>query len=480
MAFYLMAVFCIYISYLSSPRMDELNLNRLMWWKNQYQVSNFTLSSQSDCDFHNIPIQHQMYLSPHHIFYGYGTQVNVLESSSTEIIPNYSKKLKRIPPPAIQIQDISINIHSIFEPVIDINASGIIINVVTEKDKISITPMIEVPVTIVKVGHWTLDELVNMLPPPPKEAGLYPRLGTVNLTNVKILSHSIEGNVTSLNEIDFPDEFFYPLYQLTNLAGVNGTDQTFIPTVIKKSIIMVLRKHTINEDGFISKTVSKTMESFLLNMQKSSEFMQEVTDLMQLKIHEWTGIIDDGIEKVSKTLHQFIVKVEADWNEAMKAENNPFSKFSKDAKNVWEGIDDFLSKAGQTVQFTLDKVEKEINKVTMNGIEEVLPQISKNVKNGWNSVKTSLKEVEDGLNDHVRNIEKGFEDISRVVIKDIPKGLDDSLSKVGHSIKASLKEAEDEVNARAKKIDEMLEEVSKDAIKGISKTTQNLFRIFME
>jgi len=382
--------------------MSGLYLDRFFWW-NQFRLTNFTLYSEENCSFYPAASQNFEYLSPRYIFLDKDERINVLESLSTEIVSKIEKK------PALQIGDLSINLHSIFEPVIDINASSVTINVVTENDVIQIGPSIEIPLTVVRVGDWTLDELFAMIPSPPKEES-FPKLGIVNITNAKILSHTIQDGVTTVSEIKFPDEFFYPLFQLTSLAGVNGTDRTIISTVVKKSIIMVLRKHVANDQGFIS----KTMESFLLNLQKSSEFMSEATDFLYDKVQEWTGIIDGGVGKASRAVNKFITKVEMDFQNAIQDENNPLSRLSKEAKFAWEGIDENLTKAGYTVASVLGKIENDLDALAQ----------SRKLKDGWDTIKKSFREVEDDLHLHVQQVEENIGEVINAVTKDIFDGMD--------------------------------------------------------
>ncbi len=406
--------------------MDGLYLDRFLWW-NQCKLTNFTLHSEKICSFYPTTTSTaSSFLFPfqfgYYLFHdkNKGNSINVLETPFIEIASKSSSKTRTEtsppPPPALQIQDLSItNTHNnnVFEPVIAINASNVTINVVIEKDVIEINSAIEVPITVIRVGGWTLDELFAMIPPPPVDEG-YPKLGTVNITNVKI--RVIEGDddgigVTVNNEIVFPDEFFYPLFYLTSLAGVNGTDQTIISTLIKKSIVMVLRKHAMNEEGFIS----KTMEGFLLNLQKSSELVNVASEFMFDKVQEWSEIIDDGVGRVSRALNKFISKVELDLYNAMKDENNPLSRLSKEAKFAWEGFDNNLSKAGQTVASVLEKIENEFSTLAQNTKKDFVPHIDE--------LKKSFQEVEDSLHVRARQVEENVEQVISEVTKDTLDGM---------------------------------------------------------
>lgn len=395
--------------------MDELYLNPFHFW-DKYQFNNFSIHADEDCYFHIQNVEIYKYLSPHHyLFYDIDTKVNVLGPLSTNIIPK-DKTSRRVFLPALQIKDLSIDAHSVFKPVISINASDVVINILADNEVIPITSKVRVPLTIVRVGGWTLDEFFSMIPPPPTEEGLYPRLGALNLTNVRILSHTVRDGAMSVDEIIVPDAFFYPLFQLTSLAGKNGTDQMFISSVIMKSIIMVLRKHAIKDDGIVSKSI----QTFLVNMQKSSEVMEQISTSMHAKMNEWVELIDDELEKAGEAFHLFMHTIEKNWNEAVSNESSPLYNLSKEAKYILEGIDYNLSKFGQTISHTMEKVETDVNIMTEKGNE-----LKKEIQDGFNLIKTSLKETEGYLNTKATKMKTELEES----IDEASKGLKSNIKK---------------------------------------------------
>lgn len=392
--------------------MEEMYLNQVIWW-NQFQIANLTIHSIGDCDFIHSSDTYE-HFNPFLWFRGYKNKVEVLHSSSPKIIPKYQcGEIK--PPPAVRIKDLSVDIHSIFEPVIDVNASGIVINIVSDKDVIPITPKITVPFTVIKVGDWTLNEIFDLIPPPPEKEGLYPRLGIVNITDVRILSGSTKDGFTALNETTVPDEFFFPLYELTKLAGKNGTDRMFISNIITKSVGMVLHQNVFGEQGF----GSKAMEQFLSNLQRSTEFMQEMMDVIHLRLHELTRIIDDGKDKAGKALEDFIQKIEHDW-QALHNDEGPIYKISNEANNVWNGVGQNISKAGNSVLIAVEAIERKLKNSKGNGI---LPHVNKEMQDKWNKIKTTVKTTEDYLHIQARIVEDALEQTLNEAAKDVHGGV---------------------------------------------------------
>jgi hypothetical protein len=396
-------------------RMDELYLNPFHFW-DKYQFRNFSIHADEDCYFHIQNDGIHKYLSPHHyLFHTIDTKVNTLSPLSTKITPK-NKSSRRVFLPALQIKDLSIDVNSVFLPVVDINASNVVINLFADKEVIPITPKVHVPLTIVRIGGWTLDEFFSMIPPPPAEEGLYPRLGILNLTDVRILSHTVQDGALSVDEIIVPDAFFYPLFQLTSLAGKNGTDQMFISSVILKSIIMVLRNHTIKDDGIVSKSI----QTFLVNIQKSSEVMEQISSSMHAKMNEWVDLIDDELEKAGEAFHHFMITIEKNWNEAVSNESSPLYNLSKEAKYILEGIDHNLSKVGHTISHTMERVESDLNIMTEKGNE-----LKKEIQDGFYLIKTSLKDTEDYLNTKTTKIISELE----VSINEASKELEGNIKK---------------------------------------------------
>jgi len=368
--------------------MDGVYLKRFNKW-NQCRIANFSIHSESACNYNIESIGSRRFLSPYFLLDRERTY-NVLLSSLT------GQNVKNRSPSAIEIKDLNINWHSLFKPVIDVNASGIVLNVVTRKDPLHIghsTIGLTIPMTT--VGGWGIDELIDMKPPPPPdEEGLYPRMGTINLTDARILSHVVKDDVVTVNEIKIPDAFFYPLFQLTQLAGINGTDQKVVEEVIKRSILMVIEKQVLNDDELLS----KTMKTFLESVQKSSEFVHEMNQFIQQKVQEWSGSIEDNVFKADKALNRYLEKIETDWSTILNDDKNPFVKFSKDMKEVGQKI--------------IDDAEIKLNTVILDEKSNMGPLLTKELKEAWNVVKKPLTEFESEIN----NFDQVFDKVKNEVM----------------------------------------------------------------
>jgi hypothetical protein len=146
-------------------------------------------------------------------------QTKVLSSSNTP------------PPPIIEIDQLSIHWHSWKYPVIDVNASNVMVHVIVGSALDDHTTSTRVqglhgPLNLpfILLGNSTIPEVLQAIPQPPVKEGLYPRMGVVNITNVTV---ETMGNIrietqphtskvlTQLWSINIPDEVFIPLLYAT-------------------------------------------------------------------------------------------------------------------------------------------------------------------------------------------------------------------------------------------------------------------------
>ena len=147
----------LFIIYLQ--RIDELTLSRFQW--HEFKVKGLELHSTRNCDFHVLPEKFH-HLIPSYLLIRKDWTMNALESS---FIDTKSANQKvRTAPPAVKVKDMSININSLFQQIVDVNATGVEINVVTEQDSIRINSSIEVPLTTIRIGDWLLHEIFDFIP----------------------------------------------------------------------------------------------------------------------------------------------------------------------------------------------------------------------------------------------------------------------------------------------------------------------------
>jgi len=136
------------------------------------------------------------------------------------------------PQPAFEVRDLTSNWHSIFRPVIDVNASGVVVHFVVGYGRVGMDGSGGgVAVPMVWLGNSTLEEVTDMIPASSTEEGLYPRLGIVNITDVTLVIYNLIDSGSSFRkgvgddddddrsvptkEIVIPDEIFLPLLQVT-------------------------------------------------------------------------------------------------------------------------------------------------------------------------------------------------------------------------------------------------------------------------
>lgn len=163
--------------------------------------------------------------------------VYVLESLGTYCISLHSTNPQPMQlPPAITIQSIDVNFLSWTKPVVSTKATGIDLNVVMQKGRLSMPNLPKLvgihPVTVTStdtndddtvslfLGDMRIQEALSMLPKPPEREGMYPMIGLINVTNVSLnlIERNIKGGreLHDLNTVDIPDEVFRPLLNLTS------------------------------------------------------------------------------------------------------------------------------------------------------------------------------------------------------------------------------------------------------------------------
>jgi hypothetical protein len=130
-----------------------------------------------------------------------------------------------IKPPAIFVNSIDVNFQSWTKPVIAVNGDGIKFNFVLQKGRRPIYEhndntfrQIEDNRLSFLIGDMTIQEAIGMLPSPPEQEGLYPKIGLINMTNlsINVLDNSSKKQSHILTKLNVPDAFFAPLVNLTS------------------------------------------------------------------------------------------------------------------------------------------------------------------------------------------------------------------------------------------------------------------------
>jgi len=319
-----------------------------------------------------------------------------------------------------------------------------------------------------KIGDWSLHELVAMLPDPPETEGLYPRLGTVNITDVTIIIHDyssssfsrdqangnakVEGSYFDTthptNVYNLPNELFLPLLLYTTEASrglgdennekggasINidadidnsssksfGIDQTIIANIIRKSAIVAARKH------FLGKNSDDAIVDVI---RKFTDFTNTVDDLLKIG--------DDVIDQHLVKMKQFRSDMEYGWAKAILSNQEKFLKF-------WEGweqwkdslISDHFSSSdsnlnhlvpaslllliGEIFKQTEAEVKKAWREHAWKHVDQFGEQIEKFVESGLRMAKQIEEDAEQAWNDVENLIENGM-NVAKLRLRDYVKG----------------------------------------------------------
>eukprot|EP00553_Chaetoceros_curvisetus_P010671 CAMPEP_0204618982 /NCGR_PEP_ID=MMETSP0717-20131115/5472_1 /ASSEMBLY_ACC=CAM_ASM_000666 /TAXON_ID=230516 /ORGANISM="Chaetoceros curvisetus" /LENGTH=352 /DNA_ID=CAMNT_0051632853 /DNA_START=473 /DNA_END=1531 /DNA_ORIENTATION=+ len=307
-----------------------------------------------------------------------GTRVGAKGASVTSSIS---------PPSAVEIAELTLEIGSIQKPIVNINATNITVNVVFSADKLMIGSNLEVSIPSIKLGDWTVDELISMIPDPPETVGLYPRLGIVNLTDVTVIINDERDDGrkqdATVKIFDLPNELFLPLMLLTQKASGGtdggGIDRTDIQDVIRESAMVAFRKYILGED-----TILKTM-------RKPAEFVETLRIMMESLHHEKDQVIEHHWSKV----RQFLSDIEQSWNDAIHDQNGQFFKITNELLGGWHSFKDFV---------TDSMVDTEANLgLFLEHVEEEAEQVRRDVEHLVESGLHVAKQMELGLEQLIEN-----------------------------------------------------------------------------
>jgi len=498
-------------------RADKIHLNRVYWWDHA-KLSNVKIRSSDACSVksesnfgaRSSPLFELSHVFPFHLLRT-STPTSIDDGTSMDgscTVTGMSKydfdfirhhpddpnlKTGMMIPSAIEISDLSLEWGTVHKPVVNINATNITINVVYGKEKMNIDSFgfdfdfgrsrpgdnnsgvgggnkIEFPVETpyLKIGDWSLHELVAMLPDPPETEGLYPRLGTVNITDVTIIIHDyssssfsrdqangnakVEGSYFDTthptNVYNLPNELFLPLLLYTTEASrglgdennekggasINidadidnsssksfGIDQTIIANIIRKSAIVAARKH------FLGKNSDDAIVDVI---RKFTDFTNTVDDLLKIG--------DDVIDQHLVKMKQFRSDMEYGWAKAILSNQEKFLKF-------WEGweqwkdslISDHFSSSDSNLNHLVPaslllligeifkQMEAEVKKAwrehAWKHVDQFGEQIEKFVESGLRMAKQIEEDAEQAWNDVENLIENGM-NVAKLRLRDYVKG----------------------------------------------------------
>lgn len=496
-------------------RADKIHLNRIYWWDHA-KLSNVKIRSSDKCSVKsesNFGARSSPFFELSHVFPFHLLRTNTptsiddgasmdgshtftsMSKYSSDFIRHHPDdldlKTSMMIPSAIEISDLSLEWGKVHQPVVNINATNITINVVYGKEKMNIDSFgfdfgrsrpgdsnsdggggnkIEFPVETpyLKIGDWSLHELVAMLPDPPETEGLYPRLGTVNITDVTIIIHDYSSSSFSRDQANgnakvdgsyfdtsyptkvynLPNELFLPLLLYTteasrglgdennekggtsaNIDADNGNDtsnsfgidQTIIANIIRKSAIVATRKHFLGKNSD---------DAIVDVMRKFSDFTNTVDDLLKIG--------DDVIDQHLVKMKQFRSDMEDGWAEAVLSNQEKFLKFW-DGWEQWKDslISDHFNSSDSNLHHLVPaslllligeifkQIEAEVEKAwrehVWKHVDQFGEQIEKIVESGLRMAKQIEEDAEQAWNDVENLIESGM-NVAKLRLRDYVKG----------------------------------------------------------
>jgi len=359
-------------------------------WRNEGQMLNVSIHSNEDCHF-SFPTDKIGKKGLVSILFDDDEPTNVLPTAVVDRKDSYGNAYfspDLDPQPALEIAYLESNWHSVFEPVVDVNVSGVVAHFVVGYGRVPIHSAISIPMPMVWIGNSTLEEVMDMMPTTPTEEGLYPRLGIVNITNVTILVHDLINDSKNdvgrnrsppISEIVIPDELFLPLLQVTIDAGKEGTDQIDMSSLLKEALIMVVRKHVLGEEKL---RASFDKQGEILNAVKVS-----IIDVIQKR----SNVVNDHLDKATNRLKEVVQNAEEEFKNAVMDESKAWKPLFEDMNEVWKDMKREMRDNDELGSIAMDKVEKDI--------EESLGHVSREVKQGWEDAKYKLFDKVNEMND---------------------------------------------------------------------------------
>lgn len=313
-------------------RLDRIDLDSVQHWNN-IMLQNVTISTDHECEFGK------------HIE---TNRPSISEFLTLQMFRNVDKRVSIYLSPIISTNDLQslafdiktlyLNWHSFIRPKIDVTISKIQIFASIGTENVHISHNIQIPSPILRVGNWTIQDILEFIPPPPKERGQFPRLGVVNITDMTIiLQDMLTENCHDCQDksfrLELPNELFHPLLTETLDTRKDGIDPMDIEPLLKKVLLITSKNqfiHTIASSDLIQSMrdlaarLNRVMGGNLprlennyiakLLLHESSNFEDFSNELK----HNWEDVkrsfihLEDGLREFVTSFEQ---KAERAWNE---------------------------------------------------------------------------------------------------------------------------------------------------------------------
>lgn len=272
---------------------------------------------------------------------------------------------------------------------------------------------------IALVGDMPVWDFIRLLPKPPNREGLYPRIGTINITNASLAIYQRKTQANqSLNqsldlldlllEINVPDKIFSPVLNLTETHRNQGIDQMHFQRMLEDAFSDSFKRHVVRE----------ALSAFK-NIENKANKVQE--QLQHFAIQTQEAFVDNWIESVLAAWHDTQANV---WNGILNA-SAPFVKsledFADDVRTIvseplppltivvahhWSRIINGLTKYGMKIDATLLENVNEFVATKLNAVD------GPNTQNGkLSELKRFLEKTGDGMNELAKSCEDEIKDI---------------------------------------------------------------------
>ena len=321
---------------------------------------------------------------------------------------------------ALEASSLYLNWHDFSHPVVDMHLSNITINLnygigdfeIPILDKawdLHLKWGLEIPVPSIKLGNWTIKEVMDFIPDPPEEEGMYPRLGVVQLEDVMlnlIQTHDDDDDSDSTKQEEqlvlVPNALFSPLKRLTSKAGAKGVDQIQIGHVIKEASIEAIQIYIRGQAQQVP--IFQTVQKSQIFLQTCHYLLEDFLRSSGQKLDREVPILIDMIEKVLK-------KWEKDWEDLVSQQQDQFTKFANGFKEGWETLEDTIQNFETNNKKVWEGVKQDWYRWEEN-VGIMMEDWERRVDYTWHQVKKDVNEdLEFDIDRHLDGLGKNLKKI---------------------------------------------------------------------
>jgi hypothetical protein len=358
-------------------RFDSVQVNSINWWD---RASFQNVSVKSDCNcVAKLNTGTNDTFSAWRLLPFYLFQRNPVIIRLVSLV-DVSDKVQ-VALPAMEIKELAMNWHDISRPLFDINLSNVTVNLVFQTEPWPLARL-EVPVPFMRVGGWSIKEILDMIPPPPDQEGTYPRLGVFNISDVTFLSHGrYEDSEGDDHKITIPNEVFLPLYLLTKQAGPVGVDRTNIEELMKDAVGLAIRKYVLGEGE----------DTILETLRKTSTFIETFGNSFEVFINEGGDTIDHQLSDIMNAVADLVEKLEDEWNGTVNEQRTTIGKFVEELKGGWDAFKH--PDIGQAWDEMKEGVQKGVKAATdqLQLFERALERLEQRLGHKWQDATNDAK-----------------------------------------------------------------------------------------